>query len=818
MPTPASAHDGAWAQLGVPFRFAAPLLWDGEGQRLVGFGASAFGEADSIEDAWEFRESTGWRRIRLPQPPAGLALGLWGPVADPARRRYLQLAYTSTSYDALQLWALELGPEPHWVCLDDSTTVPTGPHVVDLARNTLWVETFSDYPRGPELWSRSLADTGVWRLIRTLPSGGGQTARFVDDAHDRAVAVRFDQDSTEVLLLPLSSDGAWALASTGSPTPPRKYPRMVVPDAARERLLYFMADVNLPGNHEVWALNLAGDPHWELLGAADYCFDQIVYAISPDSLVLHGQGSVQGQPGARTIAVSMSEPTHARVLLDPAWPPPMRRSVLVPDPARGRWLLVAGSSGMEPLVTPLDSLWELRLAESTATWRRLAAAGGGPIVNGASVWTVDGTEGLLYVLNGWNTSSGTPSGPRELWALHPESQPRWERLAFGGADDWPRLAWSPVVVFDSIRRKLLCFGGVPVGSSILANETWEYDVDHLAGWTLASSLGTAPLVNVSSTAAYDAIASRVVMIPINAQIATLSTSPDLRWESFNCANPANGECLKAEQGMHGVFDAVGRRLLELGGFDPFWPHIGEGHSLFEVPAGSSIGPARRLQALGSPGWQDTPTMSRDDARDALLVFGNGRGSSPGLQEFAFERSGRVVARPRSWAAWSDRNVLRWSATPGETFRLWRFASGEEWTVLASLSASASGELAFDDRAIESGTRYGYRLTSASSVLEPASADVWVTAASSGSIALATPWPNPAHGAVSLAYTTSTSSPAELEIFDIVGRRVWSRRWDAPAPGPHHVVLPVGELPRSGLYFVRLRQAGDSVTRRIVFVP
>lgn len=817
-PATAVARDGTWAQLGVPLRFEAPLLWDSTERRFVGIGASAFGAADSIEDAWEFREAAGWRRMRLPQPPAGLALGLWGPVADPARRRYVQLAYRNASSDWLQLWALELGPEPHWTCLDASTAVPTGPFVEDLSGSALWVETFSDYPRGPELWSRSLADTGEWRRVRAVPSGVRGFADFVDAAHDRRVAVRFVGDSTVVWLLPLSNDEGWTPVSAGSPAPPKKFPSMVVADAARERLLYFVADVNQPGNHEIWALELSGAPRWELLGAAEYDFNRVVTALAGDTLVLHGQSGTPGKPGARMIAVSMNEPTRARVLFDPVWPPPLPRSTLVPDAARGRWLLVAGSSGMEPLATPLDSLWELKLAGSTAIWRRLAAAGGGPVLSGASAWAADATEGTLYVLSGWNTSSGAPSGPRELWALRPESPPRWERLASGGVGDWPRLGWSPVLVFDTIRRALVCFGDLGSGSSIPSNEVWEYEVDDLAGWAPATSLGTAPLVNVSSTAAYDATSSRVVMIAISAQIATLATSPDLRWEIVHCPSPASGGCVQAQRGMHGVFDPIGRRLLELGGYDPFWPHIGEGHTLCAVPAGDSLGPTRRLEQLGSPGWQDTPTIGRDDTRDALLVFGNGLGSIPNLQEFTFDRSGRVVARPLSWAALGDRNVLRWSATPGATFRLWRLAPGEGWVTLASVSASASGEMVFDDHAIESGTRYGYRLSVSRSPLEPAAADIWLTAATFGSVALGAPWPNPARGSLNMAFTTLATSPADLDVFDIAGRRVWSRRFEAPAPGPHHVAIGAGELPRSGLYFVRLRQAGLAATRRVVLAP
>lgn len=817
-PTISVAHDGTWAQLGVPFRFEAPLLWDGSEHRFVGIGASAFGATDSVEDAWEFRVSAGWRRMRLPQPPAGLDRAPRGPIADPERRRYVQLAYTDGSLDSLRAWALELGPEPHWACLDASTKVPDGWRVDDLSGTALWIETFPNlYTEGTDLWSRSLADSGEWRFVRRFAQGDGFRAHFVDAAHDRCIELSFGSDSATVRLLPLSRDEGWTVAPTGSPASPRNYPRMIVPDAARERLLCFFADVNQPGDHQVWALVLDSAPRWELLGAADYSFDHTVTGIAADTLVLHGQGATAGQPGARTIAVSLRDPMHARVLSDPAWPPPLPSPALVPDAAGGRWLLVGGRSGQAPLGSPLDSLWELRRYHESVTWRRLAVAGAGPVVSGDAEWAVDEAEGTLYVLNGWNRAFGTVADKRELWALHPETPPRWELLDSGGPDDWPRLG-TPVFVFDSARRKLVCFGYQPDWSSPRANEVWEYDVDRRDGWTLAIPSGTVPVFYVGSTAAFDAVHSRVVMLGVNAQIVALHTSPDLWWEIVHCADSAGGLCLPAQYGMHAAFDPVGHRVLELGGYDPFWPHVGEGQMLYGLPTGDSLGPVRALEALGSPGWQDVPTMGYDRERDALLVFGNGTGASPDLLEFAFDRSGAVVARPRAGAGLQDRIVLRWTATPGATFRLWRRASAGEWVVHATISATSAGELAFDDRAVEAGTRYGYRLTVSPTATETVSADVWVTAATSGSLSLARPWPNPVRGALNVAFTSAVASPAELDLFDVAGRRVWSRRWAAPAPGPHHAVIAAGELPRAGLYFLRLRQAGLAATRRVVLAP
>lgn len=823
-PALAVAHDGSWAQVGVPFRFAAPLLWDGAERRLLGIGADAFGAGDSIEDAWEFREAAGWRRIRLPQPPAGLALGLWGPVADPARRRYVQLAYEDSGYDRLRLWALELLTEPRWVCLDSSSSAPTGPHVEDLDGSSIWVETFADYPRGPELWGRSLADTGQWRLVRELPNGGPGFESFVDAVHDRLVAVGVDSDSTMVWLLPLSGSKGWTQVSAGFPAPPKKYPRMVVPDAARERLLWFVEDVNQPGNNEVWSLDLAGAPRWEFLGAAEYRLDHEVTAIAGDSLVLHGQGDAPGAPGARTIAIPMNDPRRARTLFDPVWPRASRGDILVRDASEGRWLLVGGAFPGEGsngilgfLGGPLDSLWELKRPGASTIWRRVAIDGAIPARSGSYLLTVDENEGTLYLLNGWNTAQGTPQGVLELWGLRTSDPPGWELLATGGADNWPRLGCG-VFVFDSVRRRLVCFGYEAPGAGQPSNEVWEFDVVRASGWSRSIAAGQPIGCAFATTAAFDAASSRVVALGVSGEVPILVTSPELRWEGVACPDYTTDPCLAATRGRGAVHDPIGRRLLALGNYDPFWPTVGPGSSLFEVSVGSSVGVARLLETIGTPGGQAAPTFGYDPERDALLVYGIRKSGTPTLQEYLFNREARLLAKTLGCRALNDRIALRWAATPDETFMLWRLAPGEEWAFLASISASASGELTFDDRAIESGARYGYRLTTPASELEPTSADIWLTATSSGTVTLSAPWPNPAHGALNVAFTTLAASPTELDVFDIAGRRVWSRRWDTPAAGPHHVAINSGELPRSGLYFLRLRQAGLTLTRRVVLAP
>jgi hypothetical protein len=67
------------------------------------------------------------------------------------------------------------------------------------------------------------------------------------------------------------------------------------------------------------------------------------------------------------------------------------------------------------------------------------------------------------------------------------------------------------------------------------------------------------------------------------------------------------------------------------------------------------------------------------------------------------------------------------------------------------------------------------------------------------------------------FTLPSRDPATLELIDIAGRRVVRHEVGAWGPGPQ--VLTLGASPRltSGLYFLRLTQAGRVLNARVVLM-
>jgi len=68
----------------------------------------------------------------------------------------------------------------------------------------------------------------------------------------------------------------------------------------------------------------------------------------------------------------------------------------------------------------------------------------------------------------------------------------------------------------------------------------------------------------------------------------------------------------------------------------------------------------------------------------------------------------------------------------------------------------------------------------------------------------------------VALSLPNPAPARLDLLDVTGRLTWSQEVDSPGAREHTVQLGAGSLP-SGVYLVRLSQAGRAWTARVVIV-
>ena len=95
--------------------------------------------------------------------------------------------------------------------------------------------------------------------------------------------------------------------------------------------------------------------------------------------------------------------------------------------------------------------------------------------------------------------------------------------------------------------------------------------------------------------------------------------------------------------------------------------------------------------------------------------------------------------------------------------------------------------------------------------------VLAVAAPRPALALGSPWPNPARNGWTVSFRLPEPDEAELELFDVAGRRVSSTRVRVEDTGPRQVRLDAtGFAP--GVYRVRLRARSGERSRAVVLTP
>lgn len=175
----------------------------------------------------------------------------------------------------------------------------------------------------------------------------------------------------------------------------------------------------------------------------------------------------------------------------------------------------------------------------------------------------------------------------------------------------------------------------------------------------------------------------------------------------------------------------------------------------------------------------------------LLSSGVNLGFSNGVYYFrdrAYDMSLEPAFQEIPHTASSVTIVWRLGATSGSAAENWQGSDDESWAI---------DRLAVDVRSPASGVPGGD---------------------AAGGFSLGAPWPNPSRGgSLNIGFSLASGSSATLNLFDVTGRRVWSREVGSLGAGPHALQFATSELAR-GAYFLQLAQGPDLARRRIILGP
>jgi hypothetical protein len=156
--------------------------------------------------------------------------------------------------------------------------------------------------------------------------------------------------------------------------------------------------------------------------------------------------------------------------------------------------------------------------------------------------------------------------------------------------------------------------------------------------------------------------------------------------------------------------------------------------------------------------------------------------------------------------------IRWQVSDRtSTFWIERRVGEGLWEALASVKPTSTGAVLLRDTEIRPGTHYEYGLTEGdpgNPILAPVAIDVPQVV-----FALHGAFPNPVNGEMAIHMDLLEGSPAQVDLFDISGRRVRSAKLASPLSGPQELRWPTSGL-RPGVYVIRLAQSGRSISTRV----
>jgi hypothetical protein len=497
--------------------------------------------------------------------------------------------------------------------------------------------------------------------------------------------------------------------------------------------------------------------------------------------------------------------------LMPTGTPPTARyaHTAIYDPVRERMVVFGGFSS----TNNCNDVWTLSLA-GTPRWARLTPSGTPPSERYAHTAVYDPARDRMVVFGGRSNNYCN-----DVWALGLAGTPTWTHLTPSGSP--PAARYYHMAIYDPLRDRMLVFGGAyTVGLSVIPlNDLWTLSLAGTPTWTALTPNGTPPSARVGEGAVYDPVGDRMLVFGgVGAGRTTfndtwaLSLSGAMAWTALT----PSGTPPSARANFGAVYDPLRGRLVVLAGEDTS-THYNDVWALAmtDSPAWMALTP----DGL-PPSVRACQSTVYDPVGDRIVVFG-GRF----IDEMAIHYYNDVWAlTPGDLPVDVLASLVSADATP-EGIRLeWALGNGagtsavvyrctvsSPWQPLGTVGPDGLGHVRWQDMAVTSGTRYGYRLR----IRENFAGETWVQVPAATSFALSGARPNPVEGkGVWVHCALASAEPAALELYDVSGRRVVEREVGSLGAGQHTLDLGAGQHLAPGLYLIRLTQGANTRTTRV----
>lgn len=853
-PHATTANDGMWRDFMPPTRRGSTLAYDSTRDRFMMFGGF---DQSLRNDVWSFApDSAAWTQLaplgRLPVPRSGSA-----SVYDPLHDRVWMYGGIGSTGVLSGLWALDADPE-EWIQLQPQDGAPSARTqaalVRDGARDRLVLyggqlaATSLGTGASPEAWTITpFADTLRW--ARVTPSGApaprwGAIVAY-DLPRDRVVILggrNRDTVFTDAWELRFTPVPTWARLSVVTGRPPPRDGAIGVLDVAGDRIVTLGGTIAATGQaaHDIWSFDLSGTPGWTqtiITGNAPSELSEASIAFDPGRrrIVVHGGGRPQGLPASfasnETWALNLSGiPGWQR--LAPAMDTPIPRygHATAADAVGDAFWIFGGLTSLNGASVFSDEVWRARLA-APEHWTRIPASGERPEARHETLGAFDAALRRLVIFGGWNDGGG--DGDRYLgdtWTMGAEPPYAWTPFATGGPGPLGRRGHAGI--HDPIRRSLVIYGGLGPDSTF--GDVWELSLTGTGVWRRLEPLGERPEPRYSASAIYDAGRDRMIVYGgsiaerSQPELWALSLGASPRWTRLETKDLGPG----ARSRHSAVYDPRRRRMVLWGGYTSDTDLIFTSYGVWAL----SLDGAPAWTFLGTAGREPYPATSAsavyDPRRDRMVTYGGSELFDDLLSDF---RALEFGAGGVTYTAWfsgarieSDGVHLLWQTdvAPGAQVRVEKRVDVEgggiglpdappagTWFDFGAAEITNDGSILSRDERVYPGGTYSYRVVIAGT---PAGEAVIEIPGTPG-FALHSLTPMPTTGTFSISLRSNGVAPLRAQLFDARGRHVETRNLGLLPAGPRILPFDLPHGRRAGVYFLRLTQGTDAITRKIVLL-
>jgi hypothetical protein len=398
---------------------------------------------------------------------------------------------------------------------------------------------------------------------------------------------------------------AWKKVIPLGQSPVPRFSHQMVYDAARGVVLLFGGDdgaSNLLG--DTWAWDGA---RWSQLATATATTPlarrahQMTYDASRGRAVLFGGLILNGVGGVTALDDTWEWDGSGWIRQNVHGPAARASASLAFDRVRKRTVLFGGTS----VPGFLGDTWEW----DGTTWTNVSITSStAPDGRQNHAMAYDEVLGRVVVFGGDQFDSSTLMGPvlGDTWM--------WSGRAWSKADvPFGAGLTQHAMVFDSVREKLVVFGGAGEAPNSQANDTYLYLGDR---WKKVTQTGASPPGRDRAAAAFDGTGSCVLIY--GGLAADFSPLFDTwTWDGYNWTSPPPGPSDPFVGAPVAARDEV-RNTIVLGGLgDPFTPTSPEG--VFEWTNGQWNSPIPTTTV--APAERDVTAMAFDAARGRTMLFG-----------------------------------------------------------------------------------------------------------------------------------------------------------------------------------------------------